>query len=169
MAGNKFMTLSGGKKVLTASNDVSAGVADAGKIVALGSNGKIDPSMLSVIDVTSIVTFEDLTSGDYVNLFLDLGVVKARKADNSNNRPVHGYVNDTVVAPAVVNVFFEGANANVSGLTIGARQYLGVTGGTIETPLDPTNALDDGKLHQLLGVAISATEINTDIQDCITL
>ena len=169
MAVKKYLNLANGKRVLNKAKDVSAGAADAGEIVALGADGKIDLSMIPNIDVTSIVSFEDLAAGDYVNLFLDGGVVKARKADNSNNRPVHGYINDTVVAPAAVNVYFEGANANLSGLTIGARQYLGTVGGTIETPLDPTNPTDDGKLHQLLGVAISATEVNTDIQDCIVL
>ena len=167
--GQKYMILNGGKKELKASLDSSSGAADAGEIPSLGSDGKLDPSFLQDIDVTSIVSFEDLASGDYVNIFDDSGTVKVRKADNSNDRPAHGYVKDTVVAPAAVNVFFEGANANLSGLTEGARIYLGTTGGIIETPLDPTNPADDGKLHQLLGWAISDTEVNTDIQDCITL
>ena len=169
MAGKKYMQLINGKKALTKSKDVSAGAADAGEIVALDSEGKIDPTMLRDIDNKNVPSFEDLATGDYVNLFDDGGVVKARKADNSNNRPAHGYIKETVVAPAAVTVYFEGANANLSGLTEGARQYLGVTGGIVETPLDPTNVADDGKIHQLLGVAISDTEVNTDIQDCIIL
>lgn len=169
MAGKKYMNLVNGKRALGKSKQVSAGVADAGEIVALNSDGLIDATMLQDIDVTALPSFEDLSSGDYINLFDDGGVVKARKADNSNNRPAHGYVKETVTAPAVVSVFFEGANANLSGLTKGARIYLGTTGDVTETPLDPTNPLDDGKIHQLLGWAISDTEVNTDIQDCITL
>lgn len=169
MSGKKYMQLVNGKKTLTKSKDVSAGVADAGEIVALDSEGKIDPTMLRDIDNKNVPTFEDLTSGDYVNLFDDGGVVKARKADNSNNRPAHGYVKDSVVAPANVTIYFEAANANLAGLTKGSRQYLGTVGGTIEAPLDPTLLANDGKLHQLLGVAISDTEVNTDIQDCIIL
>jgi hypothetical protein len=169
MAGKKYMDLVNGKRQLTASNDVSAGAADAGKIVALNSEGKIDQTMLEDIDNKNVPSSENLAAGDYVNLFDDAGTVKARKADNSNNRPAHGYVKDTVTAPANVTVFFEGANTNLSGLTEGARIYLGTTGDIIETPLDPTNAADDGKIHQLLGIAISDTEVNTDIQDCIIL
>lgn len=167
MAGNKYMELVGGKKQLKAANDVSAGVADSGKVVALNAAGKIDPSMLTDQDVSNVEAFENLAAGDYVNLFLDGGVIKARLADNSNDRPAHGYVDDTVTAASNVNVFFEGSNTNLSGLTIGTRQFLGTVGQTISTPLDPT--VVTGDLHQLLGIAISATEINTDIQDCIVL
>jgi hypothetical protein len=169
MAGNKYMTLDGGKKALIKSNNTSVGAADSGKIVSLNAAGKIDPSLLTDQDVSNIEAFENLAAGDYVNLFLDASVIKARLADNSNDRPAHGYIDDTVTAASNVNVFFEGSNTNLSGLTVGARQFLGTIGQTIETALDPTNAANDGDLHQLLGVAISATEINTDIQDCILL
>lgn len=169
MAGKKYMQLVSGKKTLAKSKDVSAGAADAGEIVALNSQGLIDQSMLTDIDNTNVPSFEDLSSGSYINLFDDGGTVKARLADNSNGRPAHGYVKESVIAPAAVTVYFEGANANLSGLTEGARQYLGTLGQPVETPLDPTNVADDGKIHQLLGVAISDTEVNTDIQDCIIL
>lgn len=166
---NKYMTLENGKKVLGKSKDVSAGAADAGQIVSLNAAGLIDPSMLEDSDVTSIPAFEDLSAGDYVNLFDDGGTLKARKADNSNGRDAHGYVKDTVVSPAAVNVYFEGANANLSGLTKGARIYLDTVGGVTEVPLDPTLPANDAKIHQFLGVAISNTEVNTDIADCIKL
>jgi hypothetical protein len=169
MAGQKFLILNNGKRELKAGSQSSAGAANAGDIVALNNEGLIDSSMLQDIDVTSIVSSENLSSGDYVNIFDDGGTVKVRKADNTNERPAMGYVKDNVTAPAAVNVFFEGANTNLSGLTEGARIYLGTAGGVIETPLDPTNPSDDGKIHQLLGIAISETEVNTDIQDCIKL
>jgi hypothetical protein len=167
MAGNKYMKLESGKKRLQTANDVSAGAGDAGKLVALNAAGVIDPSMLTDQDVSNLVAFENMSAGDYVNLFLDASVIKARLADNSNDRAAMGYIDDTVTAAANVNIFFEGSNTNLSGLTIGARQYLGTVGQTIEVPLDPTSVTGD--IHQLLGVAISATEINTDIQDEILL
>ena len=167
MAGNKYMTLQSGKKKLIAANDVSAGAGDAGKLVALGPDGQIDESMIPSLEVKSVASFEDLTAGDFVNLFLDGGVIKARKADNSNGRPAHGFVKDTVVAPAAVNVYESDFNTNLSGLTIGERIYLGTTGDVIQTPLDPT--VVTGSIHQLLGVAITATEALVEIQDCIEL
>ena len=60
-------------------------------------------------------------------------------------------------------MFFEGANDAVSGLTVGERYYLSTAGG-VET--SPTTV--SGELLQLVGWAVSATAINTDIQDCIT-
>ena len=166
---NKYMTLDDGKKKLIEATDVSTGAADAGEIVALGSDGKIDPSMLQDIDVSSFPTSEDLSSGDYVNLYDLAGTVTARKADNSNGRAANGYVKESVTAPAAVNVFFESANPGLAGLTPGVRVYLGVNGGVIETPLDENDPVNNGKLHQFLGKAISTTEVNTDIADCIIL
>ena len=169
MAGKKYKTLVGGKETLVRSSDASAGAANAGDIVSLNSQGQIDSSMLPDADVSNVVSFENLVAGDYVNLFLDGGVIKARKADNSNGRPAHGYVKDTVTAPAAINVFYESANSNLSGLTIGGRVYLGTTGSVIQTPLDIDDVLNDGKIHQYLGIAVSVTEVNTDIEDCVTI
>ncbi len=170
MAAKSFLRLVAGKIKAIQAVVTSAGVANDGDIVALDAAGRLDPSVMPVgvgPDVTNLPSFENLTSGDYVNIFDDSGTVKARKADNSNGRAAHGYIKDTVVAPAAVNVFYEGANANLAGLTKGARIYLGVTGGIIEAPLVPIT--DAGKIHQFLGVAISPTEVNTDIDDCIQL
>ena len=170
MAAKSFMRLVAGKLAAIQAVVTSAGAGNDGDIVALDATGKLDPSVLPVgvgPDVTNMASFEDLSSGDYVNIFDDAGTIKARKADNSNSRPAHGYITDTVTAPAVVNVFFEGENANLSGLTLGARIYLGVTGGVTETALVPIT--DTGKIHQYLGLAISATSVNTDIEDCVDL
>mgnify|MGYP003629511162 CR=1 FL=1 len=170
MAAKSFLRLVAGKLKAIQAVVTSAGAGNDGDIVALDAAGRLDPSVLPIgvgPDVTNLASFENLTSGDYVNIFDDAGTVKARKADNSNSRPAHGYIKDTVVAPATVNVFYEGANPNLAGLTKGVRIYLGITGGIIETPLIPIT--DVGKTHQFLGIAISATEVNTDISDCIQL
>lgn len=161
------MTLVSGKKVLKEANSTSAGAADAGKLIALDASGQIDPSLVPSLEVKSVESFEDLDSGDFVNLFLDGGVIKARKADNSNGRPAHGFIKDTTVAPAVVNVFESDFNTNLSGLTTGDRVYLGTTGDIIQAPLDEN--VDTGKIHQYLGIATSATEMLVEIQDCIEL
>jgi hypothetical protein len=167
MAGQKYMIVESGKKKLKEAKQSSAGAGDAGEIVALGADGLIDESMIPYLDVKNVVSSENLTAGDFVNLFDDTGTLKARKADNSNGRPAHGFVKDSVTAPAAVNIYETDSNANLSGLTIGARIYLGTTGGIIETPLDPT--VVTGDIHQYLGVAISATEMLVEIQDCIEL
>ena len=162
---NKYIALNAGKLTNTEATVVSAGAGDAGEIVALDGDGKIDVSVLPVgvgPDVKVLITSENLSAGDYVNIYDNATVATARLADKSNNRPAHGFVKAVTTSPAVATVYFEGPNANLSGLTVGARQYLDTVGGTTETP-------QSTGLHQLLGIAVAATEINTDIEDCIVL
>lgn len=142
----------------------STGVAEAGKIPALDGTGRLDPSLMPVgvgPDVSNLEATENISSGKYVNIWDDGGTPKVRLADNSNDRPAHGFVKDTVLSGANVNVFFEGPNLNVTGRTPGARQFLGVNGGVTETrPVAPA-----ALIVQFLGIAVSTTAINTDIDD----
>lgn len=169
MAARKFIELVAGKLQRRQAKDSSAGAGDAGEIVALNSAGLIDLTMLPNTDVKTMEASEALTAGDYVNIWNDGGTQKMRKADNSNGRAAHGYVLDAVLASATGNVFFEGSNSGLAGLTIGDRVYLGVAGGVIQPELDEDDVANNGKIHQLLGVAISPTEVNWDMDDCITL
>lgn len=161
MAGNKYRTLVSGQETLKPATIVSTGVSNANEIVALDSTGKLDLSVLPTgigPDIKVIVATEALSAGDYVNIY-DATGAKCRKADNSNGRPAHGFVLSAVLSSGNATVYFEGANSALSGLTVGARQYLGTSGARTETPIAVAG------LHQFLGVAISATEINTDIAE----
>lgn len=167
---DRYKTLNGGKDAMVEATVASTGVGEAGDIVALDPTGKLDPSVLPVgvgPDVKVLEAFENLSAGDYINIFDDGGTEKARLADNSNGREAHGWVNEAFTATNNATVFFEGANANFAGLTAGSRIYLGTAGGILTTPLDP--AVDIGSIHQLLGVAIDAASVNTDIDDCVQL
>lgn len=168
---DRYQTLSNGKGTLVEATVVSTGVGEAGDILALGADGKIDESVLPVgvgPDVKIAPASENLSAGDYVNFFdAGGGVVNVRLADNSNGREAHGFVLDAVSAPANATVYFEGSNTAAAANTVGDRAYLGTAGGVITTPLDPV--ADAGDLHQLLGTYIDSTEINTDIDDCIQL
>lgn len=168
---DRYMSLNSGKNTMVEATVASTGVGEAGDIVALDGTGKLDPSVLPVgvgPDV-KLVTVEEaagLSAGDYVNFFDNAGE-KVRLADNSNGREAHGYVLDAFADASTATVFFEGPNTALSGLTTGQRVYLGTAGGTITTPLDPS--VDVGSIHQLLGSAVDATTVNTDIADCIQL
>jgi hypothetical protein len=168
MANNgKFLNLENGKKKLDDAINSSAGVADAGKIIKLDANGKIDLTLLpSGIgdDAVEIITFEDVAAGDFVNIFDDGGVAKIRKADATNGRDANGFVLESAVAPVPVKVFFEGTNSQLSGLTIGARYYLDAAGAVTNVP-----KTGSGELHQYLGKAFSATEITTEKDDCVVI
>ena len=164
---DKYVAVVGNKRETIEATDSSTGVSEAGDIVALGTDGKINPNMLppgAGPDLKNLEAFEALSAGDYVNIFDDGGTPKMRLADNSNGRPAHGFVLNSVSAAASENMYFEGANSALTGLTIGARYFLDTAGGVTATA--PTGS---GELWQYLGIACSATEINTDIEDCITL
>lgn len=144
---------------------ISAGAADAGKVPALDSSGRFDTTLMPVgigADVKVLVASEAIGAGKYVNIYNNAGTPNCRLADQSNDRPAHGYVRDAVLSLGNATVYFEGSNDDLSALTAGARQYLSTAGGVTTTP--PITGL-----LQFLGIAISATEINTDIEDAIVL
>lgn len=167
---NKYQTLENGRRKLKEAKSASSGVADAGEVVALDSAGRIDLSMMPVgiaPDVKVAEASEDVSAGAYVNLWNDAGTLKARLADNTNGRDAHGYVKASHLTGEQATIYFEGSNSGLAGLTPGGRCYLGTAGGVIQTPLNEQT--ESGKLHQFLGVAVDATEINTDIADVIEL
>lgn len=148
---------------------VTTGVAQAGDVVALDSTGHLDPSLLPTgvgPDILVATTSENLSAGNYVNIYLNAGVATVRKADNSNSRYAHGFVKAATLSGANATVYFEGANDALSGLTIGSRYYLGTAGAPTATA--PT--LVGGALFtQFLGIAVATTSVNTDIADYIKL
>ena len=158
-----FLARVAGKTRQILATIVSAGAADAGKIVGLGDDGRLDPSVLPAgigANVVQAVASEAIGAGKYVELFEDSGVLKMRLADNSNGRAAWGYVKTAVASAASAAAYrLNTVNANHSGLTPGADYWLGVAGGVIDTPLDP--AVDIGSLDQYLGRASSATELVT--------
>jgi len=168
---DRYQTLESGKGKLIEATVVSTGVGEAGDILALGTDGKLDESVLPVgvgPDVKVAPASENLSAGDYVNFFdAGGGTVNVRLADNSNGREAHGFVKDAVTSPANATVYFEGPNTAAASNTVGDRAYLGTSGDVITTPLDP--ATNVGDIHQLLGTYVDDTEINTDIDDCIQL
>lgn len=163
---NKYLTLISGRDTLKEATVISAGAGNAGDLIALDGSGKIDETLFPasiVPDVKVLETSEALSAGNYVNIYNATGTIKCRLADNSNDRPAHGFVKTSYSSGALnVKVYFEGANDNLSSLTLGARYYLGTAGAPTATPVS-------AGIHQFLGIAISATEINTDIDDEIVI
>ncbi len=158
MAGDKFIFNNGGKLKEKASNQSSAGAADAGKIVALDSSGLIDVSMMPTgIAAETIVaaSSENLVAGNFVNLYDNAGTVNVRKADATTiAKPAHGFVLASVTSPANATVYLiSNKNTAVTGLTVGADYWLSTTPGGV-TATAPSAA---GNLVQRLGIATSAT------------
>lgn len=151
----------------------SAGSADAGKLPALNSSGKLDstlmPDGIGAQTRTATAT-EALTAGVFVNEYANAGVMSVRLADNSNSRPATGFVKTGFASSAVATIWpLDSTNDQLTGLTLGTDYYLGTAGGVLATPLDATDAAQAGKIDQKLGKARSATELVTDDYDYVVL
>lgn len=161
MPGNKYLTIDSatGRAKEAASTQTSAGAGDAGKIVALDAAGRLDNTMMPVgigADTQSIVTSENLSAGNLVNIYNNGGVATARKADATTaGKEAHGFVLSSTTSPAAATVYFEGTVTGLSGLTPG-NQFLSTTPGlSDETPPNAT-----GNVIQSVGTATSATTLN---------
>jgi hypothetical protein len=147
---------------------VSAGAGDANKIPQLDSNGKLDTSVMPSgigADTSLITAFEALAAGDLVNIYNNASTANVRKADaNTPGKEAHGFVLSAVSASASATVYFEGTNNQVTGLTPGL-QFLGIVAGKTQAAA-PTGT---GKFVQRVGFATSATSMNFDQNDPITL
>lgn len=149
--------------------DESAGAADAGEIVKLNADGKIDETMMPTgigADTATITASENLADGDFVNIHNSTGA-KVRKADATGanaGKMAHGFVKAAVTSGQDATVYFEGTNDHVSGLTPG-NVFLGTTAGQA-TGTAPSGT---GQTVQRLGVATSDTSINVEFGPPIVL
>lgn len=146
----------------------SAGAGNAGDIVALDGSGRLDSSVMPVgiaADTASIVSSENLTAGDFVNIWNDSGTPKVRKADaTSTGKFAHGFVLASVTAPASATVYFEGTNTQVTSVT-GGRLYLSTTAGGW-TATAPSSS---GNVVQAIGMGLSSTTINFEPENPVVL
>jgi hypothetical protein len=167
MAGNKYLSQSGGNIVEVVASQTSAGVGDAGKLVALTAAGLIDSTMMPVgigADTAVIIASETLVAGNYVNVWNNASVFSVRKADNTvAGKEAHGFVLAGVTSGANATVYFEGSNNQVTGQTAGVV-YLGTAGAGLSTAPSGTDVT-----VQRLGMATSATVVNFQSSPPITL
>jgi hypothetical protein len=161
-----FLARVAGKTKQIFATVASAGAGDAGKIVGLDAAGRLDSSVMPVgigAQTTLATVFETLGAGTFVNYFDDSGTFSVRLADNSNGRQADGFVIAGFTAAQTATVYpLDSTNAQLTGLTVGARYWLGTAGAVTVTPLDETDVGNANKISQYLGVAKSATELVTD-------
>jgi hypothetical protein len=166
---NQFIGILGGVRALFTAIASSAGVGDANKIIQTGSDGKLDATLMpSGIGAAteSMVAFEALAAGDFVNIYLNSSVRNARKADASNGRLAHGFVTSSVASSGTATVILQGTNTALTGLTIGSRYFLSASGAGTATLTAPTAS---GQSVQCLGIAISDSSINFEYDDGVLI
>lgn len=156
---NKYIRNNGGVLSEMEATVTSAGAGDAGKIIALDNTGKLTQSVMPVgigADTATIEASENLTAGDLVNIYNDSGTAKVRKADaTAAGKEAQGFVLASVTSGNNAEVYFEGSNTQMSGLTPG-NQFLSTTAGGA-TGTAPSGS---GNVVQYVGIAISATTMN---------
>lgn len=144
----------------------SAGAADAGKMVATDTDGRLNMSLMPVgigSNSTSCPASEAIGAGKFINFHSNAGALNVRLADNSNGRQADGYVKDAVASAGTATVYpLDSTNSALTGLTPGGRYWLGTAGGVIAAALDPADTANTGKICQEIGSAKSATELVTD-------
>ena len=167
MAGQKF--IQHGVNGLT--EKIATQVGGAGsenKIPALDDNGRFPEEMMPSgigADTAGITASEALGFGDFVNVYNDAGVSKARKSDGTTNgKPASGFVKVSVSSGALATVYFDGNNDAVTGATPGKAYLSTIAGKASSTPPSAS-----GNLVQILGVATSPTSINFTQSSGVTL
>lgn len=168
MAADKFLYNNAG--VVTEKAGATAATPNA--IPALDATGRLAVAQMPVgvgPEVKVMKASGALAAGDFVNIFNDGGTLKARKADGSTTgKEANGFVLAVYADGDDATVYAVGGQINnqVTGKTLGARQYLSasVPGGTQETA--PATA---GQIVQLLGKAVATTEILTENHDYIVV
>lgn len=160
MAATSFLRSVAGRITEILGITTSAGAGDDGKIAALDSTGRFDISFMPVgvaAEVVTCATSENLTAGNWVNLYLNAAALTARKADATTvGKEAKGFVLVGSTSPANAVVYLEGSNTGCTGLTIGTEYFLDTTaGGQNATAPSAT-----GNVVQPLGVATATTAIN---------
>ncbi len=169
MAAKKFLRLVSGRIKEIVGIVVSAGAANDGDIAVLDGTGRFDTSVMPSgvgPQTKSLVTSENLSAGNLVNVYDNGGTPTARKADGTaEGKECYGFVLAGTTSPAAATVYLSGTITGLTSLTPGARYYLDATAGAATaTPLSTS-----GNVSQFIGVAISATEISFDADEPITL
>ena len=149
---------------------LNAATSGASKVLKTKSDGTIDESVLPAgigADVKNVVASEALAAGDLVNIWNDGGTEKVRKADaTTEGKEAIGFVKASFASAATAAVYFEGRITGLSGLTPGARRYLSTASAGQVTASAPSSA---GNVVQFVGVAVSATEIDFEPGEPITV
>jgi len=166
---DKYLRNNAGRPAETTATVTSTGVAEAGDIVALSTDGRLDLSLMPTgvgASTVTVVASEALSAGDFVNVYNNAGTLNVRKADaTTNGKEAHGFVLAAVLSSANATVYLGGVNTGVSAKTPGTTYYLSTTPGA-STATAPSAT---GNLVQKLGYATDATSIRLSLQEIATV
>ncbi len=153
-----FKNLGGVLTEVIAGITTSTGASDADKIPVTGADGRLDNSFMPTgigQDTQVVITSENLSAGNLVNIYDNAGVVTARKADATTvGKPANGFVAASTTSGQNATIFGIGTNSNLTGLT-GGVYWLSTTAGEV-VAVAPSGT---GNFVQEVGFATAATEL----------
>lgn len=153
MSYDKFLTTQNGNIKEEQAINSSSGAADADKIIRTNAAGQIDNTFLASVESAVMTAFETLAAGDFIHIRSDGQIEKADAT--AVGKEADGFVLQGITAASSGVVNFDGINTSVSGMTVGAMQFLDTTAGGI-TETAPSGS---GNVVIKLGVAKTATEL----------
>jgi len=110
-----------------------------------------------------VTAFENLISGDLINLFLDAGILKARRANATAGsvRPAYGFCSTAngILAGTIGECILSQGLVTITGVTIGDRLFLSTSPGQATTS-PPGGA---GELEQFVGIGLATNIAYMDI------
>lgn len=173
MPAKKFIGINeAGTQVERSAIASSTGSGNAGDLVALGDDGKLNPNLFpsGIGGATQPATAsEEIASGAQVNFWEDQGVTKLRNADASggHGKRSDGYVSSAVSVDSIAAVHTDNGTiiSGLTGLLPGQTYFLSPTtpGGLTLTP--PTTS---GHLLQIIGKALTPTTLKFEPSEGIT-
>lgn len=166
---NKYLALVSGRLREVIATVISSGAPDDGKLVALGTDGRLDSSLMPVglgAEVKSIQASETLAASDLVNIWNSGGLARVRKADATTaGKEANGFVLAGVTSGQTATVYLEGTVTGLSALTVGDRVYLSTSPGAIT--VSPPSASNN--VVQFVGTVVSPTEFTFEPSDGVIL
>lgn len=146
--------------------DVPEYTGNSGKVLAVNANSDgLEWLQLSVTsgNIMQFPADPDLLTNDAVNLYVDNGVLRARKADASLGYETHGFAISVSSGSAQVLLFL-GLLQNQTGLSIGSKYYLSTSGSITTQPPQ-----ENGWIVQEVGLAVSESILAVRIGQPILL
>lgn len=167
---DKYLKNVNGQLAEAAATVTGGSATQAGDIVGLDANGKLDisvmPDGIGGADTKTIQASEALEAGNLVNIFISGQSAQVRKADASLGRRAHGFVKAAVASGSVALVYKSGTITGKYFIDqdIGTAQYLGLAGAC-----QTIAATTAGHISQEIGIALSSSELAFEPQQTILL
>lgn len=164
-----FLNIVNGQLRQLTAIQTSSGTADANKLVATGSDGRLSTTLMPVgvgPETHSATAGEALAAGNLVYISSTGTVLKADASAANASKAAIGFVLSAVSNGGTAVVYTDAYLTGLSGLTPGSRQYLSASTAGAITATPPSTS---GHCVQCVGLALSATVLWFHPQDPVIL